>query len=241
MTTKCDGGQPGRFRRSSHHAATPGVSRRSLLQGGLASIGVGALGYAASTTGYVWWENFGSQGEANADAHKMVTDLHSNWNKTPAPANTDPGALNPGSDGTAFATIAVPRFGSSWLQPVIQGTTLAELGVGVGHVPGTAMPGQIGNCGLAGHRTTHGRPFNHIAELRKGDKVIITTNTSTYTYAITSHEIVKPDSVEVFEPVPHKPGAKQTRAVLTMSSCHPEYSAAQRYVVHGILTTTQRR
>lgn len=240
MTYKCDGEKPGRYGHRRQEADAS-VSRRTVLRSGLAAFGVGALGYAGSTTGYVWWENFGSQGEANADARKMVADLHSTWKKSPAPTNTDPESVNPGEDGTAFATISVPRFGSTWLQPIVQGTTLAELGVGVGHVPGTAMPGQIGNCGLAGHRTTHGRPFNHIAELRRGDKITIVTNVATYTYSVTSKEVVTPDAVSVFDPVPHHPKAKQTKAIVTLSSCHPEYSAHERYVVHGELVSTQHR
>ncbi len=103
------------------------------------------------------------------------------------------------------------------------------------------MPGQVGNFSFAGHRVTYGKPFNRIAELVPGDKVIIETVNTYYVYTIVSSEIVLPTDVRVVLPVPNQPGAKPTQAMLTMTSCHPEFSSRERYVQHAVLDQTLPR
>ncbi len=76
---------------------------------------------------------------------------------------------------TAFAIIRVPRFGADYARPVIEGVERPVLELGVGHYPGTAEPGAVGNFAVAGHRTTYGRPFHEIDALRDGDRVIVET------------------------------------------------------------------
>lgn len=206
--------------------------------------GVMCLTYGIGTCGYVWYQVYGSRASSDAQSQDMIKSLQSSWSKGSTTADPAVAALplnNPSNDGTPFATVAIPRFGSSWLQPVVQGTALAELGIGVGHEPGSAMPGQVGNFAVAGHRTTHGRPFNMIADLQAGDKITVTTDTATYVYVVTGHQIVSPADVSVFAPVSNHPGAKPTVAVMTLSSCHPEYSATHRYIVHAKLVSSHNR
>lgn len=112
---------------------------------------------------------------------------------------------------------------------------------GVGHYLETAMPGEIGNFAMAGHRTTYGKPFNRIAELRDGDVVLIETKDSYFVYRVTGHQIVPPTQVSVLLPVPDQPGAEPTAATLTMTSCHPEFSARERFIVHAELDATYPR
>jgi sortase A len=135
----------------------------------------------------------------------------------------------------AFAVIRVPRFGADYARPVIEGTGRDVLALGVGHYDGSAAPGAVGNFAVAGHRTTYGRPFHDIDRLRAGDRVIVETAPTVYVYEIRSHEIVRPWQTEVIAPVPDQPGKAPTTAMITMTSCHPTYSARFRYVTHGAL------
>ena len=138
--------------------------------------------------------------------------------------------------GTTFGTIQVPRWTGNPPVPILVGTDWGKiLKHGVGHYQGTAMPGAVGNFAVAGHRTTYGKPFNRIAELRVGDPIVIRTQHTWYVYRVTSTEIVLPTQVAVIAPVPDKPGAVPTQRMITMTTCTPMYSASQRYVVHGVL------
>src|SRR5690606_40138254 len=89
--------------------------------------------------------------------------------------------------GEPFAVIRIPRFGDDYARPVIEDTGLDVLARGVGHYVGTAMPGEVGNVGLAGHRTTYGAPFNRIHELQPGDRVVIETAAAYSVYVVDSH------------------------------------------------------
>ncbi len=143
--------------------------------------------------------------------------------------------------GQAFAIVLIPRFGKSYARPVLEGTTYPVLQKGFGHYARTALPGHVGNFAVAGHRTTNGKPLNQIATLRKGDVVVVETRASYFVYAVTGHVIVRPTQTEVIAPVPQHPGRKPTTAYLTMTSCHPEYSARQRYIVFATLQRTFAR
>ncbi len=137
--------------------------------------------------------------------------------------------------GKAFAIVRIPRFGADFARPVIEGSSRSVLKKGVGHYPGTAMPGQVGNFAVSGHRTTYGRPFHNIDLLRKGDVIVVETKTNYVVYAVDRHTLVRPWQVEVIAPVPQHPGDKPTDAMMTMTSCHPKYSATQRYVTFSHL------
>jgi len=137
--------------------------------------------------------------------------------------------------GQAFAIMRIPRFGADFARPVLQGTDHDSLTKGLGHYAGTAYPGRVGNFAVAGHRTTYGRPFHNIDLLAKGDVIVVETKTSYFVYAVDRHVIVTPDRVEVIAPVPQHPGAKPTQAWMTLTACHPKYSARFRYIVFARL------
>ncbi len=140
--------------------------------------------------------------------------------------------------GRAFALIRVPRFGRDYVRPILQGTGLSVLDEGVGHYDTSVGPGQVGNFAVAGHRVTYARPFNQIAELRRGDAVVVETRTTYYVYRVVGRTIVTPDRVDVVAPVPERPGVSPTTAMMTMTACHPEFSARERYVVYSALSQT---
>jgi sortase A len=139
--------------------------------------------------------------------------------------------------GATLATIQVPRWAGEPERPISQGvdkgSVLDELGIG--HYPGTAMPGAVGNFAMAGHRTTYAKPFNRVAELQAGDPLVIRTPETWYVYRVTSTEIVTPDQTEVVAAVPGDPDAAPTERFITLTTCHPMFSARERFIVHGTL------
>lgn len=137
--------------------------------------------------------------------------------------------------GEAFAIVRIPRFGAGFARPALNGTETDTLTKGIGHYAGTALPGQVGNFAVAGHRTTYGRPFADIDLLKKGDVIMVETKDSYIVYAVDRHVIVIPTQVDVIDPVPQHPGVTPTQAWMTMTACHPKYSASQRYVVFAKL------
>ncbi len=182
----------------------------------------------------LWWTDVVAQRAAT----QVVEQLREDFGRDAAPQASGDQVAPSGLPGDAFALLHVPRFGQEWVRPVLQGTDAEVLATGVGHYDGTAAPGQVGNFAVAGHRTTWGRPFHDIDRLRAGDRVLVETADAVYVYVVTGHEVVPPTDVDVLAPVPDEPGAAPAEPVLTMTSCHPRYSAAERYVVHAELAET---
>jgi sortase A len=154
------------------------------------------------------------------------------------PRRDEPPVMAQPPHATTFATMQVPRWSGEPERPVSQGTDRATVldVLGVGHYEDTAMPGGVGNFSLAGHRTTYGKPFNRVAELQVGDPLVIrTTDDVWYVYRVTSTEIVAPADVGVIAPVPNEPGATPTERMITLTTCHPMFSARERFIVHGTL------
>lgn len=211
---------------------------------------VGAVGELAVTLGvlllaFAGWQLWWTDLEANRAQAQAVTRIEQEFaapavpeDVTPDPAPAEAVVRPTVPLGDAFALIRVPRFGSEFIRPVREGTTKDILADGVGHYVGPALPGEVGNFATAGHRTTYGKPYSDIDALRAGDLIVIETKAAYYVYAVTSHEIVLPSATEVIQPVPGTPGAQPIRAVMTLTSCNPRYSAAERYIVYAELSDT---
>ncbi|MCW2606260.1 MAG: sortase family protein [Frankiales bacterium] len=137
--------------------------------------------------------------------------------------------------GQGLAVLRIPRLGRDYAQVVLEGVSVPDLKRGPGHYPGTALPGDVGNVVVSGHRTTYGAPFNELEKVRPGDAVVLETRDSWFTYRATGTQIVAPTAVEVTYPVPGRPGATPTQRLLTLTTCHPEYSAKQRMIVSAAL------
>ena len=123
--------------------------------------------------------------------------------------------------GQGIGRIQIASIGANYV--LVQGTDSPSLQKGPGHYPDTAFPGQGRTIGIAGHRTTYLAPFHDIDKIEPGDDVIIEMPYATFTYEVSSTDIVEPSAVEVVDDVGYE------RLVLT--ACHPLYSAAQRYAV----------
>jgi sortase A len=160
-----------------------------------------------------------SQFEAKVD-HKTLKPAPG---FTLIPATT--GIADP-PQGTVMAQLQIPKI--SLNQFVVSGTDESDLAKGPGHYLGTAMPGQAGNVAIAGHRTTHGAPFNRLAELSIGDPIYLTAaNGERLTYVVSAVPVpVSPRDVSVLN------NFGDNR--LTLTTCNPEYSAAQRLIVVAV-------
>lgn len=137
------------------------------------------------------------------------------------------------AEGTPLGVVHIPRFDDGFAVPMISGTSLPVLEDGIGWNTHGARPGETGNLGLAGHRTTWGKPLNQIAELVPGDPVIVETGAGWYTYRVVGHEIVKPTSTEVWAEVPRQPDEIATDAWMTLVACHPPGSLAERWITYA--------
>ncbi|MER6808413.1 class E sortase [Actinomadura nitritigenes] len=143
--------------------------------------------------------------------------------------------------GNGLAMIRIPKFGKKYHYVIIEGVGVSDLRKGPGHYPGTALPGQVGNFVVSGHRTTYSAPFNKLGELDRGDEILIDTRDGQYVYKVTDRRIVKPTEVDVTAPVPFHPGRRPTDRMITLTTCHPKYSAAKRMIIFGELTSAVTR
>ena len=127
--------------------------------------------------------------------------------------------------GQPFARILIPSIEMDHV--VWEGVEREDLKNGPGHMPWTALPGQPGNAVISGHRTTYGAPFFSLDEVELGDSITMETATGSHVYEVREILIVDPTAVEVTE--------FREGAWLTLTTCHPVYSAAQRLVIHAEL------
>ncbi len=149
------------------------------------------------------------------------------------PVTAPPMAAPP--EGDPLGIISIPRIDLD--KVVVEGVSKADLKKGPGHYPSTPLPGQPGNSAIAGHRTTYGAPFNRLDELVPGDEITVTTVQGEFVYEVIAAPgqpadgqawyAVSPSQVEVL--------ADMGDDRLTLTACHPKYSAKQRIVVHAVL------
>ena len=141
--------------------------------------------------------------------------------------------------GSGIAVLRIPRLDDGPDDPfakvVVEGTSVGDLKKGPGRIVESQRPGELGNLVISGHRTTYGGPFADLDRLQPGDAVVVETRDTWFTYRVTGTQIVSPTAVEVALPVPGQPGVAPTRSVLTLTTCHPRYSARQRMVVSADL------
>src|SRR6266487_542129 len=185
---------------------------------------------------YLLW---GTAEQASQHQHAFASQLQREWG---AHRGTRPAAARLHLvTGKPFGFIRIPRFGAAWRFAIVQGTSLPQLALGPGHVPGTALPGQIGNFAVAAHRVTAGNPFYRLNDLRPGDKVIIDTKVNRYEYRVTGTQAVLPTDVSVLDPVPGHPRARPSQRLITLITCDPPWTGTNRIIVSGVLTSASPR
>jgi sortase A len=213
------------------------VVRRTIAAIGRTLVTVGLL-ILLFVTYELWGTGIFTAQAQSSLKHKFAQQLEKDNPTLTAPTTpTTPGqpkpttTINPATqvappEGQPIGKIDIAKINVHWY--FVEGVQLTDLADGPGHYPGTPLPGQIGNAAIAGHRTTHGAPFYRVNELAKGDRIKITTVTGTYVYAVTKAPFaVQPTDYYVVDNTPD--------AELTLTSCHPRYSAAQRLIVKAKL------
>jgi sortase A len=137
--------------------------------------------------------------------------------------------VNGDMEGSAKAIVIgrleIPRIGIS--VPILSDYEASSLLKGVGHVPGTAMPGGLGTLGLAGHRDTYFRPLRSI---QTNMDIRVVNAEGVYHYSVDSTEVVTPENVSVLD--------IRDRPELTLITCYPFYyvgAAPKRFIVHAHL------
>jgi sortase A len=199
----------------------------------LITLGVVVLGFMA----YMYWGTAVREGTAQ---HRFEAELGQQWDSgSNLAALTDPSDV---ALGQPFALMRIPRFGRSWQFAVVQGTGLPQLALGPGHVPGTALPGELGNFAVAGHRVTAGNPFWNLPGLRAGDVVYVETVAGTYEYRVVGKpDLVSAGDTAMLSPVPGHPGARARQRLITLITCDPPWTGKNRVIVTGVLTATLPR
>lgn len=218
---------------------------------------IGLIGELFITAGvlvflFLGWQLWLNDLIVGAQQNKASAHLAQSWggdvpSRTPAAAVDygDPVVATAPADARSFAVIYIPRFNDpttgAYQRTVVEGVSTTQVldKAEVGHYPGTAMPGQVGNFAVAAHRTTHGAPFHLIASLQVGDKIYIKTQDGYYTYEFRGLEYVKPTGVGVLDPVPQQQGVAPTDRLMTMTSCNPMYSASERIIAYSVFDSWQ--
>lgn len=200
---------------------------------GIVALVLGALVLGGIGTGW-WW----TDRQARQTAHRLADGATRAWADQPAGPDRPgtgrpsdpPGTAPPGIGGPVLAVVQAPRLGAGWRMPVQQGTGTQVLRQGLGLYAGSPRPGAPGNVALAGHRTTWGAPLEHLDRLRTGDPIIVWTARGRFDYRVVGAGVTVPSDVSVIQPA-----VAAGAAMLTLTTCHPEFSARERLYVHAVL------
>jgi sortase A len=165
-------------------------------------------------------------------AYRGALDLiHSYFGQTAAartfiePTSKSTSTTRRAQPGETVAELSIPRLKTRLY--VFEGDDDQELERGPGHIPGTAMPGAIGNAVIAGHRDTH---FRVLKDIRKGDEILVRTVDGEFRYQVRGTSIVAPEDTAALQP--------STDTVLHLVTCYPFYwigTAPKRFVVEASL------
>lgn len=154
------------------------------------------------------------------------------------PVLTEPPTTEPAVPGTGFALLYVPRFGENYVRSIAEGIDLQSVlnssEFGVGRYPESSALGDSGNFALAGHRTTYGASFARIGELRIGDRIYVEVEQGWYSYQFRNLEYVWPTEIDVLNSFPKLSEAPEGTRVITLTSCHPRFSEAERIIAYGV-------
>ncbi|MCJ7438917.1 MAG: class E sortase, partial [Acidimicrobiia bacterium] len=209
---------------------------------------VGAVGRTFITVGILillfvayqlWGTGIYTAREQDQLEQQFNATLRSDGSDAPGPTTTTEPAPPPPPEGDAIARIRIPKIGVDAI--VVNGVTVEDLRKGPGHYPNTPLPGQEGNSSIAGHRTTYGAPFGDLDQLARHDLIKVRTPQGSFRYRVTKQLVVAPSDVAVIDPTPKSPDDPSAgfAATLTLTTCNPKYSAAQRLVIKARLEGDQ--
>jgi sortase A len=154
------------------------------------------------------------------------------------PSEDEPPVTVANAEGQAFALLYVPRFGKDYVRSIAEGvdleTVLNSRTLGVGRYLESNRLGEVGNFALAGHRTTWGATFGEIGELRIGDRIYVEVPEGWHSYQFRNLEYVWATEVDVLNSFPKMNVQDPNTRVITLTSCHPRFSEAERVIAYGV-------
>lgn len=192
-------------------------TQRAMLVGAIA-----LLGYCT----FVLLDSWYFQNRQSRDLDRLLRNAHTASANHQTPQTEPPPAPQAPPEvaaGDLIGRIEIPRLGLSAV--VVEGIGRRDLRRAVGHIPGTALPGQPGNAAIAGHRDTFFRPLKDVAV---DDIIVLTTQWGEYRYRVVWSRMTTPDDVAVLDPT--------TIEVLTLVTCYPFYyvgPAPDRFIVRA--------
>lgn len=224
----------------------PPSRRRSRPRRGIGSALVGILGELMITLGVLlglflvwqlWW--------TDVEAHSFQAGVLDEWQGTenyitapeqPGEHRTDaPPIPDAVAEGEILASLHVPRWGHDYNVSIAEGVGMdAVLNRGyIGRYPETQLPGEVGNFSTAAHRQSYGAPYRKVEEIQDDDELIVETDEAYLVYRVVGDEVVHPSQVEVLAPVPNDVGEEPEQRMFTLTTCHPLFSAAQRWITYS--------
>jgi sortase A len=256
-------GRPARQRRPNRFDRPPEPHDWRWFIGGvgrtLISIGVLLFAFVAYQLWGTGIQTARAQGQLEREFDDLLATTPTAATSTapPSVATTVPASTTPPAAGDTTTTTAAPTTTVAALPPavappsgdvlsrleipsisldkiVVEGVNPDDLKKGPGHFPETPLPGQFGNAAIAGHRTTYGEPFFDIDLIQMGDDLVVTAPWGRFVYVVDNITIVGADDYALVIPT-----VDPTVARITLASCHPKYSAKQRYVVQATLDTAR--
>lgn len=203
---------------SATHAPTPGVGglvrflrKRGWARRLLSGLSIALFIGAAVMLGYPFYTNlYQNRVQDRLDAQLASPEIKQAYRDRAV------------KTGDSLTRIKIPAIDVDVV--VVEGTTASALKAGAGHYPTTPLPCEIGNVGIAGHRTTYGRPFHNLDRLKPGDEIVLETPLGSCSYKVDRDPfVVVPSDLSVVDPT--------DTATLTLTTCEPKGSAARRLVV----------
>jgi len=241
--TPSDGGTR-RARRARRAASTPRRPRRrvsivAVLGELLITAGVLVLAFLGWQ---VWLGDIIVGGQLNSEAQQQSEEWNADYIEVPPTEEGDPEVsvappvMSTVANAERFAHLIIPRFGGDYYRPIAEGIgTRDVLNRGnIGHYPTTQMPGALGNFALASHRSSGGGNFHDLHLLQLGDHIYVETPDGWYQYEFRNLEYVRPSGIGVLNPVPQADGVEATERIITLTTCNPFFSTAERLIAYGV-------
>lgn len=208
---------------------------------------IGVLGELLITGGvlvllFLGWQLWLNDIIVGSQLQGESTELSQTWDQgeplppaEPAEEGAPPVREAPGN-AERFALLMVPRWGEDYYRPIAEGTGTADVlnRNMLGHYPSTQMPGEVGNFAIAAHRKAYGGNLEHIHELHVGDAIVVETQDGWYEYSFRNLEYVQPTGVGVIDPVPQVTDFEPGDRLITLTSCNPFFSTAERIIAYGV-------
>lgn len=219
-------------------------TRRASFWVGLALVTAGCV-----LLGYTGWQLLGTNVVSQRKQARIVAETVRAWSRPPPAPVPEQRRPRP-APGIAKALLRVPAFGKDYRVPVQEGVGDRVLAEGLGHFPGTAGPGDVGNFALAGHRVTHGEPLRDLPTLRPGNTVVVETRDRSFTYRLDTDPrdlIVTFRDVWVVADLPRnpdggvQPAQRPGQRLITLTTCSELFHTDNRMIAFGHLVGSRPR